>query len=73
MALFKISVIRPFRGSGIVVEPGMSVQVSSPNPVNPIGMDGGRLVNEAFMRVFGIDLKKAGILNVFYLHADRIS
>lgn len=50
----------------------MSVQLSSPNTMSPINMDGGRLVNDAFMRVFGIDLKKAGILNIAYLRADRI-
>ncbi|MDE5664341.1 MAG: hypothetical protein K2I31_00170 [Duncaniella sp.] len=72
MPLFKISVTRSFRGSGIVVEPGMSVQLSSPNTMSPINMDGGRLVNDAFMRVFGIDLKKAGILNIAYLRANRI-
>ena len=72
MALYKVTVTRPFRGCDILVEPGMSVQVPIPNPINPIAVDGGRLVNEAFMRVYGIDLKKAGILNVAYLRADKI-
>lgn len=40
MALFKITTTRSFRGSSIIIEPGMSVQVSTPYPVNPINVDG---------------------------------
>lgn len=73
MPLFQISVTRPFRGANVTIEPGMAVQVSTPYSVNPIVVDGGRIVNDAFMRIYGLDLKKAGILNIAYLRADRIS
>ena len=72
MALFKITTTRSFRGSSIIIEPGMSVQVSTPYPVNPINVDGGRLVNDACLRIYGIDLKRAGILNNAYLSAIQI-
>lgn len=73
MPLFQISVTRPFRGANVTLDPGMAVQVSTPYSVNPIVVDGGRIVNDAFMRIYGLDLKKAGILNIAYLRADRIS
>lgn len=73
MALFKVSVIRPFRGPSIVIEPGMSVQVSQFQLIDPVCFNGGQSVQDAFMRIYGIDLKKAGVLNVGYLRSERIS
>lgn len=72
MPLFQISVTRSFRGANVTIEPGMSVQVSTPYSVNPIVVDGGRIVNDAFMRIYGLDLKKAGLLTLSFLRADRI-
>lgn len=51
MPLFQISVTRSFRGANVTIEPGMSVQVSTPYSVNPIVVDGGRIVNDAFIRI----------------------
>ncbi|MBQ6535092.1 MAG: hypothetical protein IJI37_07955 [Opitutales bacterium] len=53
------------------LERGMSVQVAS--VVNPILCNGGEAAREAFMRVYGIDLKKAGALSSGYLNAEKLN
>ena len=50
----------------------MSVEVATVSAVNPITANGGQAVAEAFMRVYGIDLKKAGALNSAYLEAIKL-
>ena len=50
----------------------MSVEVATVSAINPITANGGQAVADAFMRVYGIDLKKAGALNSAYLEAIRI-
>ena len=55
-----------------MIEPGMSVEISTVSAVNPITANGGQAVADAFMRVYGIDLKKAGVLNTAYLEAIKI-
>ena len=49
--------------NGIQIEPGMSVQVVSQFH-NPVTVNGGQAVEDAFFRVFGISLKKANALNL---------
>lgn len=48
--------------NGIRLEPGMSVDVSSSSFSNPVSTNGGKLVADAFYRVYGVDIKKAGAL-----------
>ena len=42
----------------------MSVDVSSSSFSNPVSANGGKLVADAFYRVYGVDIKKAGALNM---------
>ena len=62
MALFKVTTRARKLTNGILIEPGMS----------PITANGGQAVADAFMRVYGIDLKKAGALNSAYLEVNKI-
>ncbi len=39
---------------------------------NPLLTNGGQAVADAFMRIYGIDIKKAGALNMSYLQIERI-
>ncbi|MBR4266547.1 MAG: hypothetical protein IKQ46_10890 [Bacteroidales bacterium] len=55
-----------------VLEPGMSVQVFSFNIGDPLLIDYGNLVNNAFLRIYGIDLKQANALNGLVLESKRI-
>ena len=63
MALFTITTKRRKICNGVQIEPGMTVQVVSPFN-NPVTVNGGQAVEDAFMRVFGISLKKANALNM---------
>ena len=72
MPLFQITVKRTKYTNGIRLEPGMSVQVVSNSFSNPVTTNGGQPVIDAFYRIYGIDIKKAGALNTTDLQVDRI-
>ncbi len=71
MARFIITTKRMVNTNGIRIEPGMSVEVVTNSMSNPVTTNGGKPVADAFMRVYGIDIKKAGALNMVYLDVDR--
>lgn len=50
----------------------MSVEVTTSTNYNPLTTNGGQVVADAFMRIHGIDAKKAGILSTVYLEVKRI-
>ena len=60
MALFRVTVKTTGVVNGIRLEKGMSVEFPS-SYTNPLSTNGGHEVYEAFLRVYGIDLKKARI------------
>lgn len=73
MPLFRVTVKTAKNSSGIRIEKGMSVEVvSSSTSSNPLTTNGGQAVADAFMRIYGIDAKKAGILSTVYLDVQRI-
>ena len=58
--------------NGIIIEPGMSVEIVTQSFSNPVSNNGGQAVADAFMRIYGIDIKKAGCLSMAYLNVDRV-
>ena len=50
----------------------MSVDVVSQSFSDPVHTNGGQSVADAFMRIYGVDIKKAGALNGVYLDVKRI-
>ena len=72
MALFKSTARARKLTDSILVEPGMSVGVAAVSAITPITANGGQDVVDAFMRVYGIDLKKAVALNSAYLESIRL-
>ncbi len=72
MPLFQVTVKRQKLSNGIRLEPGMSVQVVSNSFGNPVTTNGGQPVVDAFMRIYGIDIRKANALNMVDLQVDRI-
>lgn len=50
----------------------MSVDVVSNSFSDPVHTNGGQSVIDAFKRIYGVDVKKAGALNGVYLKVDRI-
>lgn len=71
MALFLITVKQNHYSNGIKLEKGMTVEVSS-SYTNPMTTNGGHEVIDAFMRKYGIDLKKKGGLSSTYLEVKKM-
>lgn len=72
MPLFRITVKQMKVSNGVRIEPGMSVDVVSNSFSNPVTTNGGQSVVDAFYRIYGIDIKKVGALNMVYLNVERI-
>ena len=72
MPLFRVTVKQTKLTSGIRIEPGMSVDVVTNSMSNPLTTNGGQAVADAFMRVYGVDLKRIGALSMVYLDVVRI-
>jgi hypothetical protein len=72
MALFKITVKNSSSNNGIRTEKGMSVEVVS-NYSNPVTTNGGHEVQDAFLRKYNIDMKKACKLSMLHLEVIKIS
>lgn len=70
--IYKITVKTSKNSNGIRVERGMSVEVVTNNITNPVTTNGGQAVVDAFMRIYGIDIRKVGALNMVYLDVQRI-
>lgn len=58
--------------NGIRIEPGMSVEVVTPSFANPLLVNCGQPVVDAFKRIYGIDIKKAGGCSTVYLDVKQI-
>ncbi|PKP13227.1 MAG: hypothetical protein CVU08_06470 [Bacteroidetes bacterium HGW-Bacteroidetes-3] len=71
MALYKITTKRKFVNGNLLIDKGMSVQVSS-FAANPLYYNEGNDVNNAFIRIFGIDLKPQGLLSATFLEVEKM-
>lgn len=72
MPRFRITVKQRKNCNGILLEPGMSVEVVTQTYSNPVTTNGGQLVADAFMRIYGIDMKRANALSTIYLNVEHI-
>lgn len=72
MAMFQITTKNRKQTNGIRIEPGMSVQVVTQSISNPVITNGGQPVADVFYRIYGIDIKKAGCLDMVELDVARI-
>lgn len=72
MPLFRVTVKTSKNTNDVRIERGMTVDVPSNSMSNPVTINGGQTVADAFMRIYGIDIKKAGALNMAYLDVERI-
>ena len=72
MPTFIITTKRANNTNGIRIEPGMQVKVITNSFSNPVTTNGGQSVIDAFIRMYGIDIKKAGCLNMVYLDVERM-
>ena len=72
MPLFKFTVKHNINSNNVVLQKGMSVEIPTATSSNPLLSNGGKEVQRAFMRIYGIDIKKAGALNGAYLDVEMI-
>ena len=49
----------------------MSVEVVTQSMSNPVTTNGGQAVIDAFMRIYGIDIKKTGCLSTVELEVEQ--
>lgn len=70
--IYRITVKSPKNTNGVRIERGMSVDVVTNSLSDPVSTNGGQVVADAFMRIYGIDIKKAGALNRAWLDVERI-
>ena len=73
MARFRITTKMMKNSNGVRIEPGMTVEVVTQSMNNPLLTNGGQAVADAFMRIYGIDIKKAGALNMSYLNVEKLN
>lgn len=60
--------------NGVRLEPGMSVELQSPNVRNPIRTPEGRqAIEDAFMRRYGISIRQADALNPVWIKCEEIN
>ena len=52
MPRFRITVKQRKNCNGIMLEPGMSVEVVTQTFSNPVNVNGGQVVADAFMRIY---------------------
>lgn len=69
MSLWKVTIKNSRYVNGVRIERGMSVQVVS--TAHPLTSSGLGLVRDAFIRIYGIDLKAANALGGAYLDAKK--
>ena len=72
MPLFRITVKQSKNSNGVRIEKGMSVEVVTQSMSNPVSTNGGQVVADAFMLLYGIDIKKAGALSMVYLDVVKV-
>ena len=74
MSLWRITTKRSVIFNGVSIEPGMSVEI--PSRINgwnnPMHITNNREINDAFKRVYGIDLERAGLLSPNYLRIEMV-
>lgn len=72
MARFRITTKMMKNSNEVRIEPGMTVEVVTQSMNNPLLTNGGQAVADAFMRIYGIDIKKADALNMVYLNVENL-
>ena len=72
MPLFRVTVKQPKQTNGERIERGMQVEVVTNSMSNPLTVNGGQAIADAFMRIYGVDMKRLGALSTVYLDVVRV-
>ena len=72
MPLFRVTVKQSKLANGKRIEREMQVDVVTNSMSNPLTVSGGQAVTDAFMRIYGVDMKHLGALSSVYLDVGRV-
>lgn len=72
MALYRATVKQNVNTNGVRLEKGMSVEVVTKGIYNPLLTNGGHEVIDAFLRIYGVDIKKANAVSGVYILIEKI-
>ena len=72
MPLFRVTVKQSKLSGNQRIERGMQVDVVTNSMSNPLTVSGGQAVADAFMRIYGVDMKRLGALSTVYLDVERV-
>lgn len=70
MALYQATISKTHNTGPFLIEKGMQVQFVSFAP--PWSVEGGKPINDAFLRVFGIDLKAGFVLSPGFVDVKEL-
>lgn len=73
MPRFRITTKQRKMSNGILIEPRMTVEVVTQSFSSPVSTNGGQAVVDAFIRIYGLDIKKAGALSTVWLDVKQIN
>ena len=71
MALYRATIKTTKITNGVRLEKGMSVDFPSAYG-SPLGTNGGHEVVDAFMRKYGVDIRKANAVSSAYIEIEKI-
>lgn len=72
MSLYRATIKRSGTSNGVRLEKGMSAEVVTKYTGNPLSTNGGHEVVEAFMRKYGVDIKKANAVSSSYIEMVKL-
>lgn len=73
MPQFQVTVKQMKNSNGLRIEPGMSATVVTQSMSNPIQSSAGQqAIADAFMRIYGVDLKRIGAMSTVYIDVKQI-
>lgn len=70
MALYRATVLRTHKEGDVYIEKGMEVSFASFTP--PWMVNQGQPIQEAFMRVYGVDLKKGFVCSPGFIEVVEV-
>lgn len=72
MPQFQVTVKQMKNSNNLRIEKGMSVTVVTQYMSNPLTTNGGQDIVNAFIRIYGVDLKRIGALSSVYLDVRQL-
>jgi hypothetical protein len=73
MSLFKATINHSVTMNGVNLEKEMSVEIVTKIASNPLSYNSGYDVSNAFLRKYGIDIRKANAVSSSYIEVVKLS